>query len=163
MKTLLLVYHSMTGGTRQMAEAAARGAAGDLGVALSLKHAADATPDDVLQAAGYVFATPENLAAMSGQMKDFFDRTYYAALDRLNGRPYAVMICAGSDGRNAAQQIERIATGWRMKPIAESLIVCTRAQTPEQILRPKIIAPSDLRRCEDLGATLAAGLALGIY
>jgi len=68
-----------------------------------------------------VFASPENLAAMSGQMKDFFDRTYYAALDQLNGRPYAVMICAGSDGRNAAQQIERIATGWRLKAIRAAL------------------------------------------
>ena len=66
---------------------------------------------------------------MSGKMKDFFDRTYYAALDRINGRPYATLICAGSDGRNAAQQIDRIATGWRLKRIAEPIIVCTHAQT----------------------------------
>ena len=46
-------------------------------------------------------------------MKDFFDRTYYAVLDGINGRPYAALICAGSDGQNAARQIERIATGWR--------------------------------------------------
>jgi hypothetical protein len=32
-------------------------------------------------------------------MKDFFDRSYYAVLDRINGRPYATMICAGSDGQ----------------------------------------------------------------
>jgi len=110
-----------------------------------------------------VFATPENLAAMSGQMKDFFDRTYYAALDRLNGKPYAVLICAGSDGRNAAAQIERIATGWRLRPIADPLIVCTHAQTPDEILRLKRIAEGELRHCAELGATLAAGIAMGIF
>ena len=119
--------------------------------------------DDLLAADGYIFATPENLAAMSGVMKDFFDRTYYAALDRIQARPYATLICAGSDGENAARQIARIATGWRLKAIAEPLIVCTHAQTPEAILAPKTIAAEELQRCREIGAALAAGLALGIY
>lgn len=163
MDTLLVVYHSMTGGTRQMAESAAAGAGSTSTHRVLLLHATAAGPAEVLAARGYLFASPENLAAMSGQMKDFFDRVYYPALDRLNGRPYAVMICAGSDGSNAAQQIGRIATGWRLKPIAEPLIVCTHAQTAEQILGPKQVAPQDLERCRELGATLAAGLALGIF
>ena len=163
MKTLLIVYHSMTGGTRQMAEAAAAGARSEPGLCVSLKRASEADAADVLNASGFVFATPENLAAMSGLMKDFFDRVYYAALERLNGRPYAAMICAGSDGRNAAQQIERIATGWRLKPIAPPLIVCTHAQTPDEILRAKRIEAADLERCDELGAALAAGVELGIF
>jgi multimeric flavodoxin WrbA len=92
-------------------------------------------PEDVLAADGYLFVTPENLGAMSGLLKDFFDRSYYAALERINGRPYASLICAGSDGSNAARQIARIATGWRLKAIAEPLIVCTHAQTPPAILQ----------------------------
>ena len=163
MKTLLIVYHTQTGGSRQMAEAAAAGAAGEPGVEVRLLHAPQAGPADVLAAAGYIFATPENLAAMSGLLKDFFDRCYYPALDQLNGRPYASLICAGSDGSGAARQIERIATGWRLKRVAEPLIVCTHAQTPEAILRPKQIAADDLERCRELGAALAGGLALGIF
>ena len=163
MRTLLIVYHSMTGGTRQMAQAAARGARTEPTLRISLLRAAAANATDLLEASGYVFASPENLAAMSGQMKDFFDRTYYPALDRLNGRPYAVLICAGSDGRNAAQQIERIATGWRLKAIAQPLIVCTHAQTPADIMRAKQISPEYLKQCEELGATLAAGTAMGIF
>jgi multimeric flavodoxin WrbA len=163
MKTMLIVYHSMTGGTLQMAQAAAEAARGESALRVSMLRAADAHAEHVLQADGYIFATPENLAAMSGQMKDFFDRTYYAALDRLNGRPYAALICAGSDGRNAAAQIERIATGWRLRPIADSLVVCTHAQTPEDILRQKRIPEADLLRCAELGATLAAGIAMGIF
>jgi multimeric flavodoxin WrbA len=161
-KTLLVVYHSVTGGTRQMAEAAAR-AAIDPDVTPRLLRAQDAGADDVLAADGYIFATPENLAALSGVMKDFFDRTYYAAFEQLNGRPYAALICAGSDGENAARQIVRIATGWRLRPIAPPLIVCTHAQTPEAILAPKSIQAADLRRCAEVGATLAAGLAAGIF
>jgi multimeric flavodoxin WrbA len=163
MKTLLIVYHSMTGGTLQMAHAAAAGAGGEDDVRVSLVRAAQAQAEDVLQADGYIFASPENLAAISGVMKDFFDRTYYAAFERINGRPYLTLICAGSDGRNAAQQIERIATGWRLRPIADPFIVCTFAQTPEQILKPKKIDEQPLKRCEELGRTMAAGISMGIF
>ncbi|WP_027995228.1 flavodoxin family protein [Simplicispira psychrophila] len=162
-KTLLIVYHSLTGGTRQMAEAARAGAATEDGVAVRLLHAFAAGPQDVLAADGYLFATPENLAAISGPLKDFFDRTYYAALDQLNGRPYASLICAGSDGSNAARQIARIATGWRLKAVAEPLIVCTHAQTPEAILAAKQISAEALERCRTVGEALAAGLALGVF
>ena len=82
-RTLLIVYHSMTDGTRQMAEAARAGAAAESGIDVRLMHAAQAVAADVLAADGYLFATPENLAAISGQLKDFFDRTYYAALDQV--------------------------------------------------------------------------------
>lgn len=162
-KTLLIVYHSMTDGTRQMAEAAYAGAALEAGVDVRLLLAAEAGPDDVLQADGYVFATPENLAAISGQLKDFFDRSYYPVLEQINGRPYATLVCAGSDGSNAARQIERIAKGWRLKPVAEPLIVCTHAQTPEAILAVKQIDEKDLARCHALGEALATGLALGVF
>lgn len=163
MKTLLIVYHTLTGGTLQMAQAAAAGGAREPDVSVRLESAAAARPDGLLEADGYLFACPENLAAISGLMKDFFDRCYYPALERIQGRPYATLICAGSDGSNAARQIERIVTGWRLKAIAAPLIVCTHAQTPEEILKPKQISAADLARCEELGATIAAGLAFGIY
>jgi multimeric flavodoxin WrbA len=163
MKSLLIVYHSMTGGTLQMAHAAATGARSEPDVRVSMLRAVEARAEDVLAADGYIFATPENLAGISGMMKDFFDRTYYAAFERINGRAFLALICAGSDGRNAAQQIERIAAGWRLKRIADPYIVCTNAQTPEQIQAPKRIDEGCLRRCEELGKTMASGLAMGIF
>ena len=163
MKTLLIVFHSTTGGTQQMAEAAARGAGREPGVRACLLRAPEAGPEHVLGADGYLFATPENLASMSGLMKDFFDRTYYPALDQISARPSATLICAGSDGHNAAHQVERIATGWRLKAMADPLILCTHAQTPETILAPKVISPDDLKCCEELGAALAAGMSMGVF
>jgi multimeric flavodoxin WrbA len=160
-KTLLIVYHSRTGGTEQMANAAAEAAQAEAQV--RLVWAGDATAEDVLGADGYVFACPENLAAMSGLMKEFFDRTYYDVLGRIEGRPYAIMVCGGSDGEGAVRQITRIATGWRLKAIAEPIIVCTHAGTAEAIWAPKIIPPEELARCAELGAAFAAGLALGVF
>jgi multimeric flavodoxin WrbA len=163
MKTLLVVYHSMTGGSEQMARALVAGAVAETGTKSHLLHASAANANDLIAADGYAFATPENLAAISGLMKDFFDRCYYPVLERINGRPYATLICAGSDGQNAARQIERIATGWRLRPVAAPLIICTHAQTAEAILSPKTIGAADLGRCRELGAALASGLALGIF
>jgi NAD(P)H-dependent FMN reductase len=132
-------------------------------VQVRLPPAAQAQAADVLAADGDIFATPENLAALAGAMKEFFDRTYYAVLERLNGRPYAMLICAGSDGENAARQIRRIVTGWRLRPVADPVIVCTHAQTPEAILAPKVIDAAELGRCEEIGAALAAGMESGIF
>jgi NAD(P)H-dependent FMN reductase len=76
MKTLLIVYHTLTGGTLQMAQAAAAGGTREPDVSVRLESAASARPDGLLEADGYLFACPENLAAISGLMKDFFDRCY---------------------------------------------------------------------------------------
>lgn len=162
MAQLLILYDSQTGGTLAMANAAALGAA-EAELDVRVLRAAEADAADVRAADGVVFACPENLAAMSGVMKAFFDRAYYPLLGQIEGRPYAIMICAGSDGENAARQMTRILTGWRMKPIAAPLIVLTHAQTPEAILAPKILMGEDLARCRTLGATFAAGLSLGIF
>ena len=161
MAELLIVYHSRTGGSRQMAEAAASAAQSE--VTTVLKPAADATPEDLLRADGYVFCAPENLAALSGVMKDFFDRCYYPVLGRIEGRPYAQMVCAGSDGQNAARQTARIATGWRLKEVQPPMIICTHAQTAEQILAEKTIPQDELANCRALGAAMGAGLGLGVF
>lgn len=160
MRTLLIVWHSMTGGSEALALAAYAAATE---VDARLLHAGEVTAEDMLGADGYLFVFPENLAAISGVMKAFFDRCYYPCLGQIEGRAYAVMVCAGSDGRNAVAQAERIATGWRLKKVADSMIVCTHAQTPEAILAPKTIAEADLEKARETGAALVAGLSLGIF
>ena len=156
---LLIAWHSRTGTSRAMARAAAAGAAGEA----TLLEAAQVTSGDLLQATAYLFVCPENLASMSGEMKEMFDRCYYPVLGLIEGRPYATAIAAGSDGEAAMRQIDRIASGWRLRRVAEPLIVCTGAQTPQQILAPKVVTEPDLARCRELGASLATGISLGIF
>ncbi len=159
---LLIAWHSRTGGSEALARAAAEGAATGTGSA-RLVAATDVTPDLLQAAGGYLFIGPENLAALSGAMKEMFDLCYYPCLGKLEGRPYATIICAGSDGENARRQLDRIATGWRLKRVADPVIVNTGAQTPEAILAPKTITPDRLAEARDLGAALAEGLAAGIF
>jgi len=156
---LLIIWHSRTGGSAALARAAAEGA-GEAGL---LRTADDAAPADLLAAAGYLFVGPENLAALSGAMKEMFDRCYYPCLGRIEGRAYATIICAGSDGGSAQRQLGRIATGWRLRRVADPMIVNTAAQTPEAILAPKTIPADRLAEARDLGAALAEGLAAGVF
>ena len=158
---LLIIWHSRTGASQAMAEAAWQGAR-DEGEA-RLLAAEDSGPANMLAARGYVFACPENLATMSGAMKEFFDRCYYPLLGRIEGRAYATLIAAGSDGSGAQRQIDRIATGWRLRRVCEPVIVDTAAQTPAAILAPKTITAADLERCHALGQALGAGLAMGAF
>lgn len=158
MKTLLIVYH--TGGvkTAQMAEAVERGAReeardalGEAGVHVVVKRCADAGPEDVLAADGLILGTPENFGYMSGMMKDFLERVFYACEGKVNGRPYALFVGAGQDGSGAVNSVERIVTGLRLEKKSEAL-VCVGELTEEK-----------LSLCEELGAGFAAGLALGVF
>jgi NAD(P)H-dependent FMN reductase len=155
---LLIVWHSRTGASEAMARAAAAGA----GDALLVR--ADAVSAEALLAAGgYLFVCPENLASMSGLMKEMFDRNYYAVLGRIAGRPYATIIAAGSDGEGAQRQIDRIATGWRLRRVADAMIVGFAAQTPEAIAAPKTVPDKILKQCHELGEAMGEGMRLGIF
>ena len=151
-KRLLLVYSSQSGRTLAMAEAAQAGAA-ELGdeVELRVLPALQAGLDDLLWAEGLLIGTPENFGYRSGAVKDFLDRTYYPAQGRVTGLPYAVFVSAGNDGRGAVTAIERIALGYGWNKAAEPVIA--RGELDEEALS----------RCRELGQTLAAGLACGIF
>lgn len=151
MKNLLIVYHSQSGNTRQLAGAVAQGARTEQGIALSVRPAFEAGLDDLLNADGVLFGTPENLGYMSGALKDFFDRTFYPAEAHQLGLPYALFISAGNDGSGAVREIDRILRGYPMRKVAEPLVV--RGE------------PGDaaLQQCVELGAAMAAAVAMGAF
>ena len=158
-RKLLVVWHSRTGAS----EALARAAAGAVGPAACLMRAREVEPDAILAADGLIFVCPENLASMSGEMKEMFDRCYYPVLGKIEGRPYASIIAAGSDGEGAQRQVDRIATGWRLRRIADPIVINTSAQTPEEILAPKKLDEIAIGKAHDLGEAFASGLELGIF
>lgn len=151
MANILIVYHSQTGHTAQMAEAVAVGAAAIEGVAVIMKRAADATTEDLLWADGVAIGSPENFGYISGMVKDFFDRTFYAVEGRVFRKPYVVFISAGNDGTGALRAIERIALGYKFKKVYEPVIA------------KGDIKPEDLEKCRDLGGVLSGGCQMGIY
>ncbi len=157
--TLLIVWHSRTGAAEALAHAAGDGA----GAAGRLLPASACQPADLIAAAGYLFVGPENLGALSGALKEMFDRCYYPLLGAIEGRAYATIVAAGSDGSGAQRQIDRIVTGWRLRRVAEPLIVNLAAQTPQQIMAPKTVPAPALAEARTLGQALASGLELGVF
>jgi NAD(P)H-dependent FMN reductase len=158
MKRLLIVYHTQFGGTAQMAEAAFGGARSIDDVDSHLKRAADAGVADLVAADGLVLVTSENFGGMAGMVKDFLERVYYPCEGRLEGRPYVALVCAGTDGTGAMREVDRVATGLRLHKVHPGLI-----HTSGHTARPVIIPDDVLATCREIGATLAAGLAAGIY
>lgn len=151
MTKILIVYHSQTGHTKQMADAVCEGAKAIDDVEVVLKKAADATLDDLLVCNGLAVGTPENFGYMSGMLKDFFDRTYGEAQDKVFRKPFVVFISAGNDGSGALRAIERIALGYKFKTVFAPVIA--KGKITEEILE----------QCRELGGTLAGGCAMGIY
>ncbi|MGA8049522.1 MAG: NAD(P)H-dependent oxidoreductase [Burkholderiales bacterium] len=157
MKTLLIVYHTHGVKTERMAEAVERGARAALREAQAeeeaqvvVKRAAEAGPQDLLAADALLLGTPENFGYMSGMMKDFLERVFYPCEGKVEGRPYALFVSAGQDGAGARTSVERIVTGLRLRKAHEAIIAL------------KELTPETLAQCEELGATFAAGLALGV-
>ena len=153
MPLVLIVWHSATGGAQALAEALGEGASDDSigGIKVVSRRALEAGVEDVLAADGLLLCTPENFGYMSGALKDFFDRTYYPCLEHTRGRPYGLTVRAGGDGTGAVAAVTPLAIGLGWKEVA-----------------PPVIAAGDLTEAHlaaarELGATLAAGLATGLY
>lgn len=152
-KNLLIVYHSKSGKTMKMADAVYAGATDpDVGdVEVSKVPTFEATAEDLLRADGLILGTPENFGYMSGQMKDFFDRTFYEVEGKISPLPYAIFIGAGNDGTGALTAIRRIAKGYPFIEVQEPVLV-----------RGDLTDP-DLEQCRELGLALAVGIEAGIY
>jgi multimeric flavodoxin WrbA len=158
MKRLLIVYHSQFGGTRQLAEAALAGARSAAEVDAACVRAASAGVADLLQADALVIATSENFGGMAGMTKDFLERIYYPCGDRLAGRAYTVVICAGNDGSGAMRDVDRVARGLGLRKVHPGLIHRTGALAQATIVPQDVLAAT-----AELAMTVAAGLAAGIY
>ena len=152
-KHLLIVFHSQSGTTRQMAEAVLAGARSDQidGVDVRYLDALEATSDDLKWADALILGTPENFGYMSGAMKYFLDRVYYPCLGKIDGLPYALFVRAGDDGSGAITSITRILSGLAVRQVQDPVLIVGEFDADR------------LTECEELGMTIAAGLEAGIY
>ena len=152
-KHLLIVFHTQSGTTSRMADAVIAGAtSSDVdGVSVRVKSALEADAEDLLWCDAFILGTPENFGYMSGALKYFLDRVYYACENKINGKPYAIFIRAGNDGSGAISSIRRILTGLAVREVQDPILIAGEFDE------------SRLAECEELGLTLAAGLEAGIY
>lgn len=161
--SLVILWHSRTGAAKQAAQDAydaAQAIRAEIGDTrnIYLKRACDVTAADMLAAAAYLFCAPENLASLSGEMKECMDRLYYPLLHNIEGRLYSVIITAGSDGEGAQRQLRRICSGWRLNESVPGIILSMRSDTEESILAPKTLSEAQRKQAGEIGATLFAML-----
>lgn len=151
-KQLLIVAHAPSPNTLKLREAVAQGARHEdvEGVDVKVLPPLEAGPDDVLACDGIILGTTENLAYMSGALKDFFDRSYYPCLEKTQGLPFAFYVRAGHDGTGTRRAIESITTGLKWRLVQDPLIC--RGEFQEEFVD----------QCEKLGLSMAASLEAGI-
>jgi multimeric flavodoxin WrbA len=150
-KELLVVFHTQSGATARLARAAFEGACTESDCCSRILPALEAGVADLRRADGVLFCTPENFGYISGGMKDFLDRTFYSLQGGERIRSCAILISAGNDGTGAVRQMQRILRGYPMREVAEAVLI---RGVPDE---------AALQRAHELGAALAAGLALGIF
>jgi multimeric flavodoxin WrbA len=150
MPTLLVVQHTTSPALHSMFEAVMAGATDDRieGATVISRPALTATVADVVGADGYLLGTPANLGYMSGALKHFFDQIYYPCLAATVRRPYGLYVHGNNDTTGAVRAIEKIVTGLQWRP----------AQAPVLVVGEP--SKEDLEACWELGAAVAAGLAL---
>lgn len=151
MKSLLIIYHSQSGSSARLAQAAWNGAKTEEGVTVAVKRAWDAGVHDLARADGVLFVLAENSGYMAGDMKGFLDRIFYPAIARGLVLPYALMVSAGNDGRSAVRQAKTILSGIPFKAASEPMIF--RGE----------VTQAHLDNSKELGQALAVGLEMGIF
>jgi len=152
MRKLLIVANMPSQNTQALAEAALRGAAHpDIErVEATLKPPLEASAEDVLACDAILIGTTENFGAMSGLIKDFFERIYYPCLEEKQGLPYGLYIRAGLDGTGTRVGVDKIITGLRWKAVQAPVLLHGDYDDRFE------------SQVEELAMTLAAGLDAGI-
>jgi multimeric flavodoxin WrbA len=158
MRRLLIVWHTQFGGTGQMASAVLEGARSVEGVAALALPAREAGTDDLLGADALVLGCSENFGGMAGMVKDFLERVYYPCEGKVDGRGWTHFICCGNDGTGALTGLERVAKGLRLRRVHPGVLWQGGRPDPAQQVPPAV-----LDECRELGATMAAGLAEGLW
>ncbi|MFJ4650091.1 flavodoxin family protein [Nocardia sp. NPDC088792] len=148
MPTLLIIHHTPSPFMQEMFEAVVAGATDPEieGVQVVRRAALAVSATDVLEADGYLLGTPANLGYMSGALKHAFDTFYYPCLDSTTGRPYGLYIHGNQGTEGAERSVASVTTGLGWEQAAASVIV---SGPP---------AKTDIERCWELGATVAAQL-----
>ena len=142
MAKLLIIYHSQSGNTEAMAKAVQEGALSS-GVTASLKKAAEATSNDLIDCDAVILGTPNYFSYMAGAIKDFFDRVLYTTRGKVDNKPYATFSSAGGRGKGALDSVDGICHSLRLKKAFDSVIATGKPSS-------KV-----LEECKELGRKLA--------
>ncbi len=152
-KTLLVVYYSKTGTTKQMAAEVARGAE-DSGVFVNSKTFEDCTISDLLNADGLAFGSPTHYCNMAWQPKRFLDELvldFYSKGHTLKDRVCGCFTSTGTyeDGKECLRMLElAFSAALKMQLV------------PGVVMETNSLVNGHASECYELGQKIAQQLAL---
>ena len=110
---------------QELLEAALEGCrdpeANDGSVEVVVRPALTAAAVEVLEADGFLLASPANIGYLSGAMKHFFDTIYYPCLEATRGRPCGAWIHGNLDTAGAVRALDAITGGLQWQPVRPAI------------------------------------------
>jgi NAD(P)H dehydrogenase (quinone) len=101
MPKILVLYDTLTGNTRAMAQAVAEGAGRVAGLTVALKPVEEADKQDLLDSGGLAVGTPTWCGLLSWRLKRFFDENTQGLWGKVEGKvACAFSTCGGQGGGN---------------------------------------------------------------
>jgi len=146
MAKILVVYHSLSGNTKAMAEAVAKGARDVSGTKVTVKTGLEATIDDLLGCDAVAMGSPDYFSYMAGGLKDFFDRTYYPSQGKVTGKPCACFGSAGGPPTVVLELLDKMCRAFKMRAVGS--VGCSGAPSEDIV-----------DECKALGRKLAQAAA----
>ena len=117
MPKILVVYYSLSGNTKAMANAIADGARAVQGVEVMVKTGLEATVEDLLGCDAIAVGSPDYFSYMAGGLKDFFDRSYYPSQGKVTGKPCACFGSAGGPPTVVLELLDKMCRAFKMQVI----------------------------------------------
>lgn len=143
MARVLVVYHSLGGHTKKMAEAVTAGAGGVAGTEVVLKTGLEADIGDLLTCDAVAIGSPDYFGYMAGGLKDFLDRTYYPSQGKVEGKPAGIFASAGGPPEVIIGVLEQALKWFKLKAVAAP------------VGSSGGVSAGALDACKELGRTLA--------
>jgi len=135
MSSVLIAYHSFTGKTKSLAEAAAEGAR-NAGAEVQLSHVKDVSVDAVAAADVLLIATPQTFGTPAGETKELLERLWMGKDQLQAGKGFASIVCHASEPAGTSGLFAKLPGYFGFDAIGEPLLVsaeqvedgCTQAR-----------------------------------
>lgn len=147
----LLVYHTITGHSKKAAEDVAQGLR-KREVDINVKHAKEATSDDVQACDIIVISTPTHVFGPASIISHFFSR-----LDEgdLEGKRIALLTCyAGMGGSSTLRILNNLVR--KKGASGEFSRLAIRCGSPLSLVPGPDASPDDVQRCIEIGEELGS-------
>jgi NAD(P)H dehydrogenase (quinone) len=143
MSSVLIAYHSFTGKTKALAEAAAEGAR-SAGVEVELSRVDDVSVEAAAAAGVLILATPQTFGTPAGATKELLERLWIGKAELPSGKGFASIVCHADEPAGTSGLFARLPEYFGFTAVQDPLVIAA-----DQVEAGRV-------RARDLGVAAAA-------